>query len=75
MKTSTIMLVLIGIILILMQLAVYRASQFQFPPLYKCEDFTRCLLKNVSKIIGWNFLGIIGLILILIGRSRKSKTK
>ncbi len=74
MKTSSIVLLIIGILLIFVQYGAYKGNDFQFPPFYKGYDFVTSLLINSGNIIGYNFFGLLGLILILIAVTRKSKS-
>jgi hypothetical protein len=75
MKTSAIVLLIIGILLLLMQYAAYKGNDFQFPAFYRGDDFLTSLSINSGKIIGYNFFGLLGLILIIIAMTRKSKPK
>jgi hypothetical protein len=75
MKTSAIVLLIIGVLLLLIQYAAYKGNDFQFPAFYKGDDFETSLSINSGKIIGYNLFGLLGLILIIIAMTRKSKPK
>jgi uncharacterized membrane protein YobD (UPF0266 family) len=75
MKTSSIVLLIIGVFLLINQFIAYKGADFQFPPLYNGPDFVTTLLINAGSISGYNFMGLLGLIFIIIALTRKSKTK
>jgi hypothetical protein len=75
MKTSSTLVLIFGILLVLIQYAAYKGNDFQFQPLYKSDDFSTMLAINSGQIIGFNFFGLLGLILIIIAVTRKSKSK
>ncbi len=75
MKTSSIVLIVIGVLLLILQYGAYSSSDFQFPPLHKGHDFMSTFAGSVGSIIGFNTFGLLGLVLIIIGVARKSKPK
>ena len=75
MKTSSKILLGSGILFIVIQYFAYKGNDFQFPPFYKGDDFSASLSINSGKIIGYNFFGLLGIILIIIAMTRKSKLK
>jgi hypothetical protein len=72
MKTSSKVILVIGLLLLLMQYGAYKGSNFEFPPLYNGEG---SIVINAGTILGFNFFGIIGLLLVIIAWNRKPKSK
>jgi hypothetical protein len=75
MKASSIVLLIIGVLLLLMQFAGYIGNDFQFPAFYRGEDFITTLSINSSNIIGYNIFGLLGIVLIKMAITRKSNLK
>jgi hypothetical protein len=74
MKTSSIVILIIGILLLILQYMGYKGNNFQFPPLHKGFD-AAALGKNTGTILGYNLIGLLGLVLIIIALTRKAKKK
>lgn len=66
MKILSIVLFLIGILLLFIQYEIYKANDFQFPSLELRNDFQNTVAINSGKIIGYNFSGLLGLLLTII---------
>jgi hypothetical protein len=75
MKTSSIVLLIIGLLLIHIQYGAYKGNNFQIPAFRIGDDFLSSLIVNGGQIIGFNSFGLLGLILIIIAMTRKSKLK
>lgn len=71
MKTSSIVLLFIGILLLILQFIAYKADDFQFPTFYSGFDSVNSVAMNFGQIIGYNLVGFLGLILIIYAIRRK----
>ncbi len=74
MKTSSIILIGIGVLLLFMQYAAYSGNDFQFPSIYKGHNLKSTIIGSAGNILGFNFFGLLGLVLIIVGVGRKSNS-
>lgn len=73
MKTKSVVFLIIAAALIFLQFIAYKADNFKIPSLQKRDDIFSELSVNIGSIIGYNLFGFIGLILLIIALSSKSK--
>lgn len=74
MKTSSKILFGLGLVLIYFQYLGFKGNDFKFPILHKSDDFLDSFTKNLGTIIGTIFIGLIGILLIIISLKRKPKS-
>ncbi len=74
MKYFATILMVFGNILIFLQLFAYMTIGFLFPPTYQGPGFWASPPKYIGTFVGHNFIGLLGLLLIIISIKSNSKT-
>ncbi len=74
MKTSSKIFLGIGVLLVVLQYFAYKGNAFKFPALHHGSDFGTDLTKNLGIIVGYNFFGLVGIVLIVISILGRKKT-
>jgi len=68
MKTSSKIMLVIGILLLVLQIQVYSGNPIKIPS-YNYDIFG--MVGFVAWFVGFNLIGVVGVILIVIGLKRK----
>jgi len=73
MKTSSKIFHGIGVLLVVLQYFSYKGNGFRFPALHHGSDFATDFKKNLGIIVGYNFFGLVGILLIVISILKRKK--